>query len=724
MENNQNQSPENIFKQKVSNVAYDYMRTTYPDLVPYIITLKLEDTDIDKGTAAAIFLIKKGNDIAYIPVIVADNTVLSCEVIYYKNENIFFPLIGKEISRIVNINSIVPSTLVKSPKINTTYNFFRNMYRPPLTERIALASDDTDMLTNLPNKYKDAVLNTIKSNKDLLKKVAEFYDIDELVNKLSTSNESENNIEIPKLASIDDVVSVVTINDLDDKSHLYITKEAAEDITTRGYHIMPKVAYDKDIIYDCTVDNNVTITNGIQEISLEDTRSGITCDLYASIDGKVQLLNKAIIVGSKVYHSSGVYEISTLYPREVHTCRNKLQIAANNISDGIDAHLFIEYGARYLVPYFDKIKGKADKDIKKVGLFIQDKKGKYHHVKEADNEVHHIGKVHGFFVYPQDIQIFTDTSDAITIKIADDDKYEAIRYIKSTDTLRHSIIYENNTIYVPQSTIAMDIPCKDVKKITLLTLKQVTEHIKKQLPKYTIISSSKEFHIKNGIVKLQSFTKEASLANYLHNQLDIPPTSIYNLIDKVKGDHLGNKAVDFYLMEKNAAEFNLANGNPQGIVQQNLGLQVSNPSTMAYKPNSGNPNLMGKGLPPVVDSNTLSIYANGFNKTIMDIGILSSLYNNEDIKTYLLDYVPQFIETVSNLGKIIILFNLNKEQLINKYGTGEYHSIISTIRKIFKSLAEIIIDLERYIGTLSTLPAEKQQTKGLHNNNKMLNNNI
>ena len=104
---------------------------------------------------------------------------------------------------------------------------------------------------------------------------------------------------------------------------------------------------------------------------------------------------------------------------------------------------------------------------------------------------------------------------------------------------------------------------------------------------------------------------------------------------------------------------------------------------------------------------------------MMDIGILSSLYNNEDIKTYLLDYVPQFTETVSNLGKVLLLFNLNKDALIGKYGNGEYHSILSTVRKVFKSLAEIILDLERYVATLATLPEDKQVTNGLRNNAKV-----
>ena len=42
----QTQSPENIFKQKIMNLSYDYLRTTYPNLMPYGITLKLDNYDI------------------------------------------------------------------------------------------------------------------------------------------------------------------------------------------------------------------------------------------------------------------------------------------------------------------------------------------------------------------------------------------------------------------------------------------------------------------------------------------------------------------------------------------------------------------------------------------------------------------------------------------------------------------------------------------------------
>lgn len=721
MENAQTQSPENIFKQKVSQVAYDYIRTTYPDLVPYVITLKLEEIDIEKGNAAAIFIIKKGNDVAYIPTVIAENAVLSCEMAYYKNDNRFFPLIGKEVSKIILSNENVPSTLIKNPYINTTYNFFRNMYRPPITERIALAadSDTSEMVQGLPNKYKEAIVETLRNDKELLRKIAEFYPIESLLEKLKSTQEP-----LSKEASNDQTIqTILTQEDLENEEISKIfTKEAALDIAKKGYHLITKTAYVNDALLETDLVKNVVLSNDIMEYTSRSTLTGITCDVYLIIDGSLCLLNKAIIADNRVYHSSGVYELLDARGR-MEWSSDPITLTVRNVTEGIDPNLFIEYGARYIIPFFRKIvNSQLDNltvddvfGVKKetdLGLFVSDKKGLYHLIrKPCERNLDLISVI----MHEQRVTLTEDMDCSVTVTLNDKDCGDVARYIKVTDALRHSIAHEGVTIYAPSTTLVMPKQYHPIKQVTAVSLSQVVEHLKKRLPKYTLLSDRKDYYVKKGNTILTTFHKEASLADYLHTTLDISPENVQKILKETPSHSLGSKATNFYLMEKNAAAFDMSYGNQQGVVQQNLGLQSTNPATAVYKPNGGNPNLGGKGLPPVVDNNTLSIYANGFNNSLMDIGILSSLYNNDDIKTYLLDYIPQFTDTVSNLGKVILLFNINKEALIAKYGNGEYHSLISTLRKIFRSLAEIVIDLEKYISTLVTLPADKQHTQGLKN---------
>lgn len=317
--------------------------------------------------------------------------------------------------------------------------------------------------------------------------------------------------------------------------------------------------------------------------------------------------------------------------------------------------------------------------------------------------------------------MLTSEDDTTIINLRD--RYTAygdeVTNITVSDDLRYSIVVANTDLIIPSKSLAIKASEYTDKEVSLPTIEQVVKYLKSKMPKYTLISSTSTFALKKEGNLERTFNKEASAVDYIHKYLDISPQDIDTLIKKASVPHVSNVGVDFYILEKNAATFDLTNGNQQGIVQQNLGLQSMTPATMAYKPNGNNPNLAGQGLPPIVDSNTIDIYSNGLDKTMMDIGILSSLYNNEDIKTYLLDYVPQFTETVSNLGKVLLLFNLNKDALIGKYGNGEYHSILSTVRKVFKSLAEIILDLERYVSTLATLPEDKQVTNGLRNNAKV-----
>lgn len=729
----QTQSPENIFKQKIMNLSYDYLRTTYPNLMPYGITLKLDNYDINEGKAAAVYIIKKGNDIAYIPIVISGNTILSCEMVYYKNENRMFPLISKEVSKIVSANEMQPNTLVKSPKINTTYNFFRNMYRPPVTEKISLASDTDGMLSNLPNKYKEAIKSTLVNDKNLLKKIAEFYPITELLDKLAPRENDEDkyisSLQIPKIANLDDVKTVLTRDDLNGKATKFITKEAAADIVNKGYHVLSKVAYDKSLLLADDVLKNICASGNIREMRLSNYLDGITGDIYVILDGKLTLLKDAIIVGTNLYHSTGTYKVDANYALRsdrMVSSNEARSVVVRNARSGICPKLFKAYGARYVESFFANLKGDNTTKYTEIGVCIAvpAKKEGYRYInslyKREDGECHDFGSPKIHFTL-DDLKVLTSEDDTTIINLRD--RYTAygdeVTNITVSDDLRYSIVVANTDLIIPSKSLAIKASEYTDKEVSLPTIEQVVKYLKSKMPKYTLISSTSTFALKKEGNLERTFNKEASAVDYIHKYLDISPQDIDTLIKKASVPHVSNVGVDFYILEKNAATFDLTNGNQQGIVQQNLGLQSMTPATMAYKPNGNNPNLAGQGLPPIVDSNTIDIYSNGLDKTMMDIGILSSLYNNEDIKTYLLDYVPQFTETVSNLGKVLLLFNLNKDALIGKYGNGEYHSILSTVRKVFKSLAEIILDLERYVSTLATLPEDKQVTNGLRNNAKV-----
>ena len=729
----QTQSPENIFKQKIMNLSYDYLRTTYPNLMPYGITLKLDNYDINEGKAAAVYIIKRGSDIAYIPIVISGNTILSCEMVYYKNENRMFPLISKEVSKIVSANEMQPNTLVKSPKINTTYNFFRNMYRPPVTEKISLASDTDGMLSNLPNKYKEAIKNTLINDKNLLKKIAEFYPITELLDKLAPKENDEDKyikaLQIPKIANLDDVKTVLTRDDLNGKTTKFITKEAAADIVNKGYHVLSKVAYDKSLLLADDVLKNICASGNIREMRLSNYLDGITGDIYVILDGKLTLLKDAIIVGTNLYHSTGTYRVDVnyaLHSDRMVSSNEARSIVVRNARSGICPKLFKAYGARYVESFFANLKGDNTTKYTEIGVCIAvpAKKEGYRYInslyKREDGECCNFGSPKIHFTL-DDLKVLTAEDDTTIINLRNRYKTygDEVTNITVSDDLRYSIVVANTDLIIPSKSLAIKASEYTDKEVSLPTIEQVVKYLKSKMPKYTLISSTSTFALKKEGNLERTFNKEASAVDYIHKYLDISPQDIDTLIKKASVPHVSNVGVDFYILEKNAATFDLTNGNQQGIVQQNLGLQSMTPATMAYKPNGNNPNLAGQGLPPIVDSNTIDIYSNGLDKTMMDIGILSSLYNNEDIKTYLLDYVPQFTETVSNLGKVLLLFNLNKDALIGKYGNGEYHSILSTVRKVFRSLAEIILDLERYVATLATLPEDKQVTNGLRNNAKV-----
>ena len=67
-----------------------------------------------------------------------------------------------------------------------------------------------------------------------------------------------------------------------------------------------------------------------------------------------------------------------------------------------------------------------------------------------------------------------------------------------------------------------------------------------------------------------------------------------------------------------------------------------------------------------------------------------------DIKELLLDYLPNFIDTLDKIGRCVILLCLRKDELEDFYGRDKYAQLLGSCRKLLKLLGDTVEHLQRY----------------------------
>ena len=99
---------------------------------------------------------------------------------------------------------------------------------------------------------------------------------------------------------------------------------------------------------------------------------------------------------------------------------------------------------------------------------------------------------------------------------------------------------------------------------------------------------------------------------------------------------------------------------------------------------------------PVFDPSGIQYAADIADPDIVDTGILSAFAKDPDIKELLLDYLPNFIDTLDKIGRCVILLCLRKDELEDFYGRDKYAQLPGSCRKLLKLLGDTVEHLQRY----------------------------
>lgn len=129
-----------IFEQHISEMAYKTFGAQFPDLVEKIITFRLLDSDVEKGTAFGAFILDLAGDTAYAPVVAVDSALNKIEILYVKSKDMFVPFTPEWIEESQrNVNQALGEAS-KLPDTVPTDVDIRNLVVPPTTGRYSYAS--------------------------------------------------------------------------------------------------------------------------------------------------------------------------------------------------------------------------------------------------------------------------------------------------------------------------------------------------------------------------------------------------------------------------------------------------------------------------------------------------------------------------------------------------------------------------------------------------------
>lgn len=286
------QTPEDeddLFTKGFTDLAYKAIAKSNPDLMADIITFRVIDTDASVGTGVGAFILKRDQDIVFIPCVVSDNAVKPLDVFYSRRLDRFYPL-SKEWLNEANKGSVNQlGTGVQPPKSLPTDVDIRNLVVPPTTGRYSYASEQQvkeaelrmliavqaaenektaehnpgllEFLTSARNCVKIAASNVFTKNKKLAKIAAELYGAKNLLNALElnaekTADDHKLQVKVKHQAFV--ATNATPMSELKSRLGDNEAKEAYKQIRIHGFYVKDDRKDVKDVF--SLGDDELTLT--------------------------------------------------------------------------------------------------------------------------------------------------------------------------------------------------------------------------------------------------------------------------------------------------------------------------------------------------------------------------------------------------------------------------------------------------------------------------------
>jgi hypothetical protein len=238
------------FENGFSQLTHRAFSTKFPELVEYMQTFKVVNSDIEAGSATGAFILSVDGETVIVPAILARNQLKPIEVMYVKRKDIFLPLSRdwlKEVSR-SSLDNLGEG--VTPPKAMEYDADIRRLVVPPTIGRFSYAAEGpkglklAQFLDGAPNNIKEAFSLVLRQDKKLLKFAFEHYDKDMLLTALK-----------PKLQKL-----------AEEPRLFWLTPDSSESEFRQIFGKQASAAYQESVKKGYVVQDERPITNKIVDV--------------------------------------------------------------------------------------------------------------------------------------------------------------------------------------------------------------------------------------------------------------------------------------------------------------------------------------------------------------------------------------------------------------------------------------------------------------------------
>ena len=669
------QDADQLFLNSFSDQAFNTLRAKFPALMNNVVTLKTLASDVEKGTAFGVFIIESGNNLVYIPAVMADGSIVSCEMAYDKDGDQFFALNQHTVKEILAKSQSSDPTIMRGNRnVEDTRAMFHNMMRPPMSSNVVLASRRMD-IADLPNECKAALSHYLtEENPALLAKVATFYDVEFLASKLASKPETV------KTASTEySLPSFLRLDTLTKQAAELLSPRERKEIIRSGY--MVKSAEDAPVLVAPAdklapaVETRLELTTYPGGYNNEKFKAcparccfeGGQCPVYPVgtaelffCDAKGVSFTPVLLCGKEVIAADGrrrnVSERSTVLVRNPRF-----------------THIDIDKFSKLLVPITKLLAeiNKNEHSWPSVSVVVPMRNGAYSLIDTrgwldaAEDKWKVVDNVLSVYNGQASITVSPDLQRG---------------YITSGGT---SLIVPEGSRFLVWCCSDSDKPLPAVESLTAL------QHFMPSIAtKLTTTDNGAGIDITDrNEEKTASFAKRADAASWLHSKYGMDAPQIETVLNNKHSLVFAKTAYmdpSQQMQQQQQMQMQQQMQQQQMPQQQMQQMEMQQPMPQAMQPMQPNFQQLGD-------------FAETEDPEMFDIGILASFAEYPDIKGLLVEYLPDFLSAEDKIGRVILLFSSQKKEIEEFYGTEKSSTMMNSLRRIFDILGNLVASLKLYV---------------------------
>ncbi len=728
------------FEQSFFQLAYDKLQGKLHNLLPFLIGFEIVNKSDDNTKAIGVFGFKSGNgQIVFVPAFFANGKVKELDVLYSRNNSQFYPL-NEDYAElflkddVTGLGDVADSKRDEIIQDNPPNNF-RNTFQPPRTgkysyaeakenlnkeagqptfdsffllkDKIASEISVLDYISKADNNVKAAAWRMLETTPDYTEALRRFYTDDEISNAF-----------IPKEAKVKKR-KVKFYNTIESAKDGKLPLEKKKDLVTKGYTIVDereekeKTKFGKIQIADKYtnppssgfypyVTELGSIRYGLVLIKPETFITGfslgdkaIVLDLEAKVKGQCYLVDKKQVF---VKDQISVQEYSEVF--------SMLEEPAEALPS-YDTYVMINEALNVTEPFRVLLNSKDHNGIRRIQIELE------RHVFEQAEYVPTEKKIDNkFFSAPH--------QSKVTLVITK----------RTGNTLEH----KGTVVYVPKGYKLLKIKpncpynynsarCCSSPSFSTPNIDN-TEEINTykagkpgglhaiMAPLYdtgvmpmTVHSNGSEYFVTlNQAKKKYECPIKAKIGMVMDFGFDEKDAE--ELVDSLIPDVPVNGTVKFAVMGENNIplidEAPTANelGQPTYYGTPYEGQLPSD------TPPPPDPTRMGLGVKPDVEGlqsevqKAVDLAAAG-QKSIFDTQSIATLSKYIDPSAKVTEYIPNFVSTLDNLGRMLFMIYWETEKFQEMYGKDELPELIEMLKDVFKNLGDLVIFLKRKFPDLS-----------------------